>query len=165
MATEKAINDVQLFIKRMKDRQSQVKYYGIDRKYNTLISIGGRVYDNENEWGEEFGLWEEVCLVFEINAYSDYTSRLFVSLEDGSVYVEDATCSNLFAKKPLCRIDKEIAKILLPLYKKFYLDGYSKALSHVESECVGIRDGFSVLCNDLGVLPWDCQGDVRKFNN
>lgn len=74
--------------------------------------------------------------------------------------------------KPFCHIDKEIAEILLPIYKAKYLDRWQEYVGNISETYpdklkgfVGIRDGFSVLCNDLGVLPWDCEGDIRKFEN
>lgn len=96
---------------------------------------------------------------------------LFVDMENGNAY--HVVCADV---TDLGVMDKEDFKALLPAYKKLYLeenDGYfgdnfwlnevKNEVPNKDIEFLGIRDNFSVMANEKGVLPWACGGILREY--
>ena len=160
----KNIKTIKQFIERMDKFASTAKYVEYDPNYHCT-------YDASLVWNNMPQQGGEIMLAFIVDRYSDYTDKLYVSMKDGAIYgnpmkpLEAVDFDN-----PICCIDKEIANVLLPIYKAKYLDSWTEYVRNIAETYPeklkgfeGIRDGFSVLCNDLGVLPWTCEGDIRKI--
>ena len=153
------------FVNRL-NNGSQVWYVSLDRKVNAVAKYSARVYKGECVCRPG----EENFVEFVKEPLNDYSERLYVSLDTGAIYGNPMNPLGAYdLNTPICHIDKEIAQILLTFYKDRYLEPWCaniKMLLEQDSDFaenfVGIRDGFSVLCNDLGVLPWNCDGDIRK---
>lgn len=159
----KNIKTIKQFIERMDKFASTAKYVEYDPNHHCT-------YDASLVWNNMPQQDGEIMLAFIVDRYNDYTDKLYVSMKDGAIYGNPMSpLEAIDFDKPFCHIDKEIAEILLPIYKAKYLDRWQEYVGNISETYpdklkgfVGIRDGFSVLCNDLGVLPWDCEGDIRK---
>ena len=150
------------FIKDMDDN-SEVGYAKLERIWGgetTIRSCSG-VTEREIEYAKK---GEMAFLTLIKDATEEHSDHLWICLDDGTIYNDRLDLVAI--GEGVGKVNKEIVKMLLPIYKKYYLDnaeGYLKA----RSQFVGVRDGFSVMAKRFGVLPWaldermDCGGKVR----
>ena len=151
---------------------AEVKFNSVDYS-NIEIDCGGsdRFYWNEKTNSEHnprrSNEKSHLFVRFSVDVHED----LFVDMRTGEgYYAKDGMNPAL----RLGDLDDEGFKILLPIYKKLYLDSYEKFFADdfwleaanktgdKDIKFLGIRDWFSVKANELGVLPWECQGVVRE---
>lgn len=89
---------------------------------------------------------------------------VYIDMDNGDIFEGK---ENLVIGYPCGTMDKEIAAMIVPVYKELYLDKTLSYLNYLEANedtrFTGFRDGFSVMANDLGVLPWEVAGMVRNY--
>lgn len=91
-------------------------------------------------------------------------TNVYINMDNGDIF---GGKENMVIGYPCGTMDKEIAVMLLPFYKELYLDRTLSYLNYLEANgdtrFICFRDCFSVMANDLGVLPWECVGMVRNY--
>lgn len=156
-----------------------VEYIWAEVKFNSVedsnieIDCGGadRFYWNEKTNSEHnprhSNQKAHLFLRFSVDVHED----LFVDMRTGEGYLSK---NGMNPALRLGDLDAEDFKVLLPIYKELYLDSYEKFFADdfwlevanktgdKDIKFLGIRDWFSVKANELGVLPWECQGVVRE---